>query len=152
MKDKWRKNHQTEIVRPFAILRDSSWEDKSLHVQGLCSSKLVAGHEVVTDTRRVTTCRCSFKAHLCRKNKKLKNLLLTWLSSKNHWKISGNEKYENFTIATLASENDPQEHKGPENNRYRKKLFPVFFERKLMKVVTDWISWVFRKTRTKSQP
>ena len=58
------------------------------------------------------------KRHHCRKKfKKLKKFPQTWLSSKNYLKISDNEKNENFTIGMFASENDQQEHKGPQDDK-----------------------------------
>ena len=52
------------------------------------------------------------KPHSSVTKKKNEVLLQKSLSPKNHLKVSGNEKFENFTIGTLALQDEADENKG----------------------------------------
>ena len=62
------------------------------------------------------------KPHSSVTKKKNEVLLQKSLSPKNHLKVSGNEKIENFTIGTLALQNEADENKGP---KWRRPVTPL---------------------------
>ena len=88
-------------------------------------SVVLAGHDTVTETCRVTTCRCSFKSPTLQEKTKIDEPSIHMAFIQKPLEDFRQRESENFIFGILVSENDP---KGPRELQIQKKnMYPGFF-------------------------